>query len=296
VQGGRGATLRPAAGSDKSNKTRKTSALLHAAVISKCEPCENILSESIHFSFLESIDLEFRCLACHVWRAIPDPETSDAVARLGVLVVGACRSHALTLASGPMTEPDPELEPEQIRREARANPRWVPDSEATACMLCEQTFSFMAKRHHCRYCGALLCDACSRRRMCLDRWMLDNGRTARPKLRSAAELSRRSKPKRVCDSCFTAAPDEMEARAQALASESEWKRAEVQAAAAMGGGGAGRMPWQHPQHYTVVRLATVREGKALTGSAEILTLDPGNFVHCPFALLFPTVGYQATPR
>eukprot|EP01047_Picozoa_sp_COSAG01_P007585 COSAG01_NODE_289_length_19391_cov_119.323122_21_plen_220_part_00 len=208
--------------------------------------------------------------------------------------------------SGP--EPESELEPEQIRREARANPRWVPDSEATACMLCEQTFSFMSKRHHCRYCGALVCDACSRRRMCLDRWMLDNGRTARAKPRNAAELSRqqkgrggvessiRSKPKRVCDSCFTAAPDEMEARAQALASEAEWKRAEVQAAAATGGGEAGRMPWQHPQHYTVVRLATVREGKALTGSAEILTLEPGNFVHCPFALLFPTVGYRVTPR
>jgi hypothetical protein len=40
-------------------------------------------------------------------------------------------------------------------------PLWVADNEATACQECELEFGWLARRHHCRMTGALLCAACS---------------------------------------------------------------------------------------------------------------------------------------
>jgi hypothetical protein len=38
---------------------------------------------------------------------------------------------------------------------------WVPDEKMKACTICGKEFSFIVRRHHCRVCGALTCDACS---------------------------------------------------------------------------------------------------------------------------------------
>ena len=62
--------------------------------------------------------------------------------------------------------------------------KWLPDSSATACMLCGIKFHpFMCSRHHCRFCGGIFCGECSRGRTLLP-----------PKFRS-------SDPQRVCDVC-----------------------------------------------------------------------------------------------
>lgn len=37
---------------------------------------------------------------------------------------------------------------------------WVPDESKTNCMRCSVEFSFFVRRHHCRYCGRLLCGDC----------------------------------------------------------------------------------------------------------------------------------------
>lgn len=54
------------------------------------------------------------------------------------------------------------------RRRALACARWVPDSAGTTCMRCggafERTLGFV-RRHHCRWCGSLVCDRCSLRRL-----------------------------------------------------------------------------------------------------------------------------------
>ncbi|KAI0231397.1 Pleckstrin y domain-containing F member 2 [Massospora cicadina] len=42
---------------------------------------------------------------------------------------------------------------------------WVPDSDAPVCMACNVTrFSLLVRRHHCRSCGCVICNRCSRGR------------------------------------------------------------------------------------------------------------------------------------
>ncbi|KAJ3041367.1 hypothetical protein HDV00_009508 [Rhizophlyctis rosea] len=40
---------------------------------------------------------------------------------------------------------------------------WIPDNEATTCMICGTTkFSLVTRKHHCRHCGRVICWKCSR--------------------------------------------------------------------------------------------------------------------------------------
>ncbi|XP_058467089.1 zinc finger FYVE domain-containing protein 9 [Malaya genurostris] len=39
-------------------------------------------------------------------------------------------------------------------------PFWVPDNSTNFCMQCNNKFSLIKRRHHCRACGQLLCSAC----------------------------------------------------------------------------------------------------------------------------------------
>ena len=48
---------------------------------------------------------------------------------------------------------------------------WVPDGPS--CSGCGSTFTLMLRRHHCRCCGALFCDACSRHRTIAPGWGFD---------------------------------------------------------------------------------------------------------------------------
>ncbi|XP_053203773.1 pleckstrin homology domain-containing family F member 2-like [Panonychus citri] len=59
---------------------------------------------------------------------------------------------------------------------------WVPDTETDVCMHCRVNyFSFINRRHHCRYCGLVICGDCSKNKFLIP--------------------SQSSKPVRVCDSC-----------------------------------------------------------------------------------------------
>ncbi|KAK9688745.1 hypothetical protein RND81_09G008000 [Saponaria officinalis] len=63
-------------------------------------------------------------------------------------------------------------------------PRWLPDSSTSACMLCGVRFHpIICSRHHCRFCGGLFCNECSK------------GRSLLP------VKFRASDPQRVCDVC-----------------------------------------------------------------------------------------------
>ncbi|KAK3198593.1 hypothetical protein Dsin_022008 [Dipteronia sinensis] len=63
-------------------------------------------------------------------------------------------------------------------------PKWLPDSSAAACMLCNVRFHpIMCSRHHCRFCGGIFCNSCS------------NGRSLLPM------KFRTGNPQRVCDVC-----------------------------------------------------------------------------------------------
>ncbi|KAI8001030.1 SH3 domain-containing protein PJ696.02 [Camellia lanceoleosa] len=47
-------------------------------------------------------------------------------------------------------------------------PKWLPDSAASACMLCNIRFHpIICTRHHCRFCGGIFCGECTRGRSLL---------------------------------------------------------------------------------------------------------------------------------
>ncbi|CAH0482559.1 unnamed protein product [Peronospora belbahrii] len=46
-------------------------------------------------------------------------------------------------------------------RKHMSDGQWVPDVSVNTCMLCRTDFGFWIRRHHCRRCGAVICDGCS---------------------------------------------------------------------------------------------------------------------------------------
>ena len=40
--------------------------------------------------------------------------------------------------------------------------KWVDDKTSSSCMSCSRRFSLIWRRHHCRYCGLLFCENCSK--------------------------------------------------------------------------------------------------------------------------------------
>ncbi|KAI5927717.1 FYVE zinc finger-domain-containing protein [Camillea tinctor] len=46
-------------------------------------------------------------------------------------------------------------------------PRWQPDAEVTYCPICRTQFSIFVRKHHCRKCGRVVCNACSPHRIIL---------------------------------------------------------------------------------------------------------------------------------
>ncbi|XP_045460055.1 RUN and FYVE domain-containing protein 2 [Harmonia axyridis] len=63
----------------------------------------------------------------------------------------------------------------------KADFTWEDDSAVTNCKTCNKEFSLTRRRHHCRNCGGIFCNACS-----------DN----------STYLPSSAKPVRVCDDCF----------------------------------------------------------------------------------------------
>lgn len=39
---------------------------------------------------------------------------------------------------------------------------WQPDSDTESCLLCDTEFKTRVRKHHCRFCGSIVCQACSR--------------------------------------------------------------------------------------------------------------------------------------
>ena len=48
-------------------------------------------------------------------------------------------------------------------------PAMVPDDYSDKCMGCKSAFTMLNRRHHCYYCGLLLCDGCTSKRV-VDQW------------------------------------------------------------------------------------------------------------------------------
>eukprot|EP00500_Bicosoecida_sp_ms1_P014270 CAMPEP_0203825728 /NCGR_PEP_ID=MMETSP0115-20131106/54962_1 /ASSEMBLY_ACC=CAM_ASM_000227 /TAXON_ID=33651 /ORGANISM="Bicosoecid sp, Strain ms1" /LENGTH=258 /DNA_ID=CAMNT_0050734773 /DNA_START=17 /DNA_END=789 /DNA_ORIENTATION=- len=44
---------------------------------------------------------------------------------------------------------------------------WQPDSSVQRCPVCSKKFTMIRRKHHCRVCGLVVCDACSKARLVL---------------------------------------------------------------------------------------------------------------------------------
>ncbi|NXU51405.1 FGD6 protein, partial [Turnix velox] len=80
-----------------------------------------------------------------------------------------------------LEEADSEKQEEDSPLGSKA-PIWIPDTRATMCMICTSEFTLTWRRHHCRACGKIVCQACSSNKHSLD-YM-------------------KNQPARVCDHCF----------------------------------------------------------------------------------------------
>ncbi|NXQ27987.1 FGD6 protein, partial [Alaudala cheleensis] len=80
-----------------------------------------------------------------------------------------------------LEEADSEKQEEDSPLGTKA-PIWIPDTRATMCMICTSEFTLTWRRHHCRACGKIVCQACSSNKHGLD-YM-------------------KNQPARVCDHCF----------------------------------------------------------------------------------------------
>jgi hypothetical protein len=68
--------------------------------------------------------------------------------------------------------------------------KWKADNKVNACENCKNQFSFVRRKHHCRRCGCIFCDACTKKR-----------RTVRNPLSEEGRATGAVKDCRVCDRC-----------------------------------------------------------------------------------------------
>lgn len=53
----------------------------------------------------------------------------------------------------------------ELQNSRAKGPTWMRDSAVTNCFECNKAFSLFNRKHHCRVCGRIFCDACSARRL-----------------------------------------------------------------------------------------------------------------------------------
>lgn len=105
---------------------------------------------------------------------------------------------------------------------------WDPDNASSCCVICQKPWgTFRNRRHHCRHCGRLVCESCSKKKLILGEQEVfqhskspshldgttprhgeDQAKPSDDLASKAAGLdsgkisSSMSKPKRVCDACY----------------------------------------------------------------------------------------------
>lgn len=72
---------------------------------------------------------------------------------------------------------------------------WQPDSDATECFLCDESYTLFNRRHHCRKCGRVVCGDCSRQKV---KWF-PNSRAVQPDGSTIRVVN--GEALRTCDEC-----------------------------------------------------------------------------------------------
>ncbi|KAJ5078074.1 pleckstrin [Anaeramoeba ignava] len=66
---------------------------------------------------------------------------------------------------------------------------WLPDKYVSKCVMCQAGFTATKRRHHCRYCGFLICNGCASKHF---EFQLSNEKNIE-----------QTKSLRVCDACYS---------------------------------------------------------------------------------------------
>ena len=94
---------------------------------------------------------------------------------------------------------------------ARSQPRWIKDEHCARCFSCNATFTLFNRRHHCRLCGRIFCDTCTRRRTnipsllrCSEIASPPTAMNPRSFMESwfGGQQDASAQAKRVCDACY----------------------------------------------------------------------------------------------
>lgn len=86
----------------------------------------------------------------------------------------------------------------------RNAPVWIPDESRAACMECGKGFgSLGSRRHHCRFCGRVLCSACTNCQIRLSKLPF----SVRKKGKRNAKVEKGHTKARVCTTCFEICSD-----------------------------------------------------------------------------------------
>jgi len=78
------------------------------------------------------------------------------------------------------------------RRAESRDPIWQKDSEVHTCQDCHTKFGVFTRKHHCRKCGGIFCDNCTKGRAILDKPLTETGPSQKLGVKDC----------RVCNDCY----------------------------------------------------------------------------------------------
>lgn len=92
----------------------------------------------------------------------------------------------ISKASALQIENDPALKTasrktiEELNSEYVLKPKWQQDQASEICPLCNQKFTILVRRHHCRLCGTLACGTCASEKVVVASWGTEPQRVCKP--------------------------------------------------------------------------------------------------------------------
>ncbi|XP_075065514.1 FYVE, RhoGEF and PH domain-containing protein 6 isoform X2 [Mixophyes fleayi] len=102
---------------------------------------------------IESVERSF------ILSASSAPERDDWLEAISAAIEDYAKKKITFNPTKSQEENDPEEEGDNTL--GSKAPIWIPDGRATMCMICTSEFTLTWRRHHCRACGKIVCQACS---------------------------------------------------------------------------------------------------------------------------------------
>ena len=65
-------------------------------------------------------------------------------------------------------EEEPETKEVEVKVAVVTRPVWMKDGDVEKCVNCEEKFSLIRRKHHCRKCGKIYCKKCCDKKIVLE--------------------------------------------------------------------------------------------------------------------------------